>query len=193
MVQIDVPIAFGVGSLFADAANRQIASGRAEYYFRAFAANNIFQCFFFSWIPVYFLANYFGWETTHMWWHEDSVSAYPYYLPIFLVVFFAAANLGFLLGAALVRRGSLWGNRAVYLGVLVYSATWIFAQLGHTAKLGTYREWMAGAAPWFYQDRTFLLMLIFTLVAWAVPMAIMGLRLWNEGKHLDVMQKAAGQ
>ena len=193
MVQIDVPIALGVGSLFADAANRQIASGRAEYYFRAFAANNIFQSFFFSWIPVYFLMNYFGWETTHMWWHEDSVTAYPYYLPIFLVVFFAAANFGFLLGAALVRRGRLWTNRAVYLGILVYSGIWIFAQLGHTARLGTYREWMAHQAPWFYQDRTFLLMLIFTLVVWAVPLAVMALRLWNEGKHVDVIRQAAGR
>ena len=42
MVQIDVPVAFGIGSFFADAANRQLASGRAEYYYRTFAANNIF-------------------------------------------------------------------------------------------------------------------------------------------------------
>ena len=36
-----------------------------------------------------------------MWWHEDSAAAYPYFVPILIVVFFAAANGGFLLG--------LWG------------------------------------------------------------------------------------
>src|SRR5689334_4685563 len=137
MVQIDVPIAFGVGSLFADAAHRQLAGGRAEYHFRASLKNNLFQAFCFSWVPVYFLANYFGWETTHMWWHEDSVSAYPYYLPIFLIVFFAAGNAGFYLGANVVRKGRLWTNRAIYLGILLYSALWIFAQFNRTARLGT--------------------------------------------------------
>ena len=105
MVQIDVPIAWGIGSLFADAASTQLASGRAEYHYRALLKNNIYQIFFFSWIPVYFVLNYFGWETTHMWWHADSAAAYPYFVPILMVVFFAAANGGFLLGSWLVRRG----------------------------------------------------------------------------------------
>ena len=127
MVQIDVPVAFGIGSFFADAANRQLASGRAEYYYRTFAANNIFQIFFFSWIPVYFIANYFGWETTHMWWTADSAAAYPLFIPIFMVLFFGMANLGFLLGAWLVRKGRLGINRAVYLAVLIYAGLWVFA------------------------------------------------------------------
>jgi hypothetical protein len=195
MVQIDVPIAFGVGSFFADAAHRQISSGRAEYYFRAFSANNLFQSFFFSWIPVYFLLNYFGWETTHMWWREDSVTSYPYYIPIFMVVFFAAANLGFLLGSRLVRRHRLWTNRAVYLGILVYSGIWIFAQWPRTFHLGTWREWHADPAstPWFYQDSTFLGMLIFTVIVWAGGIAIFGRLLWNDGRHLDVIRHAAGR
>jgi hypothetical protein len=185
MVQIDVPIAMGIGSLFADAAHRQLQTGRAEYYFRTFAANNVFQAFFFSWIPVYFLMNYFGWETTHMWWHADSINAYPYYLPIFLVVFFGAANLGFILGNRLVRAGRLWANRAVYLGILAYSGIWIFSQVNRTFKLGTYNEWVAGNAPWFYEDRTFLIMLIVTLVVWGAGLAIFALRLMAEGRHLD--------
>ncbi|HEY1336851.1 MAG TPA: hypothetical protein VGF59_05045 [Bryobacteraceae bacterium] len=194
MVQIDVPVAFGIGSLFADAASRQISSGRAEYYFRAFSANNIFQSFFFSWIPVYFLLNYFGWETTHMWWEADSVASYPYYIPIFIVVFFAAANLGFLLGSSLVRRGRVGANRAVYLGILAYSAVWILAQWPSTFRLGTWREWHAdpASAPWFYQDGTFLLMLILTLAVWGAGLAIFVWRLWNEGRHLDVVNRAAG-
>jgi hypothetical protein len=191
MVQIDVPVAFGIGSLFADAANRQLGLGRAEYYYRAFSRNNLFQIFFFSWIPVYFLLNYFGWETTHMWWRADSVTVYPYYLPVFLAVFFAAANLGFVLGARLVSRGRLWTNRALYLGILVYAAAWIFGQLNRSARLGTFRDWQAGAAPWFYQDRTFLSMLVFTLVVWGIALAAFAIQLRQEGKHLDVVRVAA--
>jgi len=74
MVQIDVPVAFAVGSLLADAARRQIEAGRKDLYYRALVKNNMFQIFFFSWIPVYFIANYFGWETTYLWWHAESVS-----------------------------------------------------------------------------------------------------------------------
>ena len=85
MVQIDVPVAFGIGSLFADAAYRQLQTGQALPFYRTLVINNIYQIFFFSWIPVYFMLNYFGWETTHMWWHADSVTAYPFFTPIFIV------------------------------------------------------------------------------------------------------------
>jgi hypothetical protein len=190
MVQIDVPIALGIGSLFADAAHRQLQTGRAEYYFRAFAANNIFQIFFFSWIPVYFLMNYFGWETTHMWWHADSINAYPYYMPVFVVVFFAAANLGFIVGHRLVRAGKLWANRAIYLGIIAFSGIWIFSQVNRTFKLGTYSDWVAGTAPWFYEDRTFLFMLVFTLVVWGGALVVFVMRLWAEGRHLDARAMA---
>lgn len=185
MVQIDVPVAFGIGSLFADAARRQLATGRPEYYYRTFCKNNIYQMFFFSWIPVYFIMNYFGWETTHMWWHADSVAAYPYFVPIFLVVFFLAANGGFILGNYLVKSGRVVANRIVWLAILVFSAIWILAQTNSTMKLGTYREWEAGMAPWFWEDRTFVFMLIFTLVVWGVALFVFFRKLSNEGRHLD--------
>lgn len=192
MVQVDVPIAFGVGSLFAEAARRQLLWGRAEYYYRAALKNNLYQAFFFSWIPVYFLANYFGWETTHMWWHADSVAAYPFYLPVFLLVFFGAANLGFILGARLVVAHRPWANRALYLGTLAYSGVWIFAQYQRTFKLGSYREWAEGRAPWFWEDLTFVAMLAFTLVVWGVALVAFCLSLYNEGKHLDRQHPAGG-
>src|SRR5205823_1253879 len=122
------------------------------------------------------------------------VSAYPYYLPIFLVVFFGAAILGFLLGASLVRKGRLGTNRVVYLGIVAYAGIWIFAQLNRTAKLGTWKQWHDNpdSTPWFYQDQTFLIALIGTIVVWAGGMAVLALRLWNEGKHIDPIAKAAG-
>ncbi len=200
MVQIDVPIAFGIGSLLADAARTQLQVGRAEYHYRALAINNIYQAFFFSWIPVYFLLNYFGWETSHMWWHEDSVTAYPYYVPIFIVFFFLTANGGFLLGSRLVRNDRLGANRAIYLGILIYSGIWIFAQPGRTFRLGTYAAWQADGGPkyWWdaglrntqnthlsWQDNTFLFMLIFTVVVWGIPLFVFYRRLRKEGMHLD--------
>jgi hypothetical protein len=185
LVQIDVPVAFAIGSIFADAAHKQLRTGGPEYFYHTFSCNNIFQIFFFSWIPVYFLLNYFGWETTHMWWYEDSVTAYPYYVPIFMIVFFLAANLGFLLGHWLVKKGLLWTNRIVYIIIFIYSGVWIFGQTDSTFRLGTYNQWVAGNAPWFYEDRTFLVMLIFTLIVWGLPLVGFVFKLQREGKHLD--------
>jgi hypothetical protein len=192
MVQIDVPIAFGIGSLFADAAHKQLQTGQSRYFYKALALNNIFQIFFFSWIPVYFVLNYFGWETTHMWWHADSAASYPYYVPMLMVVFFAAANGGFLLGNALVRQNRIAANRAVYLGILAYSGIWIFAQTGSTFKLGTYTQWKDGQAPWFYEDSTFVAMLVFTLVVWGAGLAYFALRLRKEDGQVVVPADAAG-
>ena len=161
-----MPVAFGIGTLFADAAYRQLQTGQPLAFYRTLVLNNIYQIFFFSWIPVYFMLNYFGWETTHMWWHADSVTAYPFYTPTFIVVFFAAANGGFLLGNRLVKQGRLGTNRAVYLGILIYSAVWILAQTNSTFRLGTYAEWIRGEAASVCQNPTFLGMLIFTLLVW---------------------------
>lgn len=186
MVQIDVPIAFAAGSIFADAARNQLRFGRAEHHYRAMLKNNLFQIFFFSWIPVYFLLNYFGWETTHMWWHAPSVTDYPLYIPIFLLVFFASANAGFLLGRSLVRRGRTVANRIVYLSILAYSAIWIFAQTNRTFYLGTYDEWSKGTARIFYEDPVFVRMLALTLVVFAVGLAGFWISLRREGRHLDI-------
>lgn len=198
MVQIDVPVAFAIGSFFADGASKQLRFGRPEYYYRAMLKNNIYQIFFFSWIPVYFLMNYFGWETTHMWWQADSVESYPYFLPIFVLVFFGAANAGFLLGSWLVSTGQSPGevrrrimiNRAVYLGIALYSLIWVFSQTDRTFRLGNHAQFEQGTAPLFYQDPTFLRMFILTMVVWVVGLAIFFLSLWQEGKHLDYLETA---
>jgi hypothetical protein len=132
--------------------------------------------------------NYFGWETTHMWWTADSIAAYPYYVPIFMLVFFAAANTGFLLGKRLVTRGHLVWNRVVYLGIVVYAGIWIFAQTPRTFRLGNHTQFKQGTSPLFYQDCTFVAMLVFSLVVWVVGLAVFSLGLWREGKHLDYLE-----
>lgn len=184
MVQIDVPVAFALGNLFADIAKKQLQTEEPRYYYKTFYKYLIYQIFFFSWIPVYFMVNYFGWETTHMWWTKDSVTDYPFFVPIFMIVFFLAAVSGFKLGTCLVRKARIWLNRLVYLGLGVFSGIWIFAQTGSTFKLGTYEQWKEGTAPWFYQDKTFLFMLIFTVLVWAIAMAIFLCKLSREGKRI---------
>ena len=74
----------------------------------------------------------------------------------------------------------------IYLGILAYSAIWVFGQLDRTPRLGTYEDFVAGRAPWFYTDSTFVFMLVFTLVVWAVGMVVFVLQLRAEGKHLDI-------
>jgi hypothetical protein len=185
MVQIDVPVAFGIGSLFADAANKQLQTGRREYFYQAWADNNVYQGIFFAWIPLYFLMNDFGWETTYMFWIKGSISAYPLYIPLFTIIFFLAANGGFLLGNSLVRAGKIWPNRIVYLAILAYSGLWILLQPSRTLHVGTYEEWAEGKAVWFFQDRIFLLALIVTIAIWAVPLFLYCRHLIDEGNHLD--------
>ena len=184
MVQIDVPAAFGVGCVFADAARRQLQSGAPALFHDAWVKQSVFQTFFFVWIPIYFIANYFGWETTHMWWHEGAVWAYPYYLPVFVLVFFMAANAGFLLGVYLVRSERVKVVRGIYFGILFASAAWILGQWGRSARLGSYDEWKAGEAVWFYQDDTFLFMLIFVMLVWMTGLGMFYYWLYKAGKAL---------
>ena len=103
-----------------------------------------------------------------------------------------AANGGFLLGNALVRQNRLVANRAVYLGILAYSGVWIFAQYNSTFKLGTYTQWKDGTAPWFWEDSTYLAMLVFTLVVWAGGLAYFALRMRKEDGEVVVPATAAG-
>ncbi len=184
MVQIDVPVAFAIGNVFADAAYKQLQTKQPKYYYKTFLKSILYQIFFFSWIPVYFLLNNFGWETTHMWWHGDSVAEYPFYVPIFMVIFFLAACGGFMLGNSLVVAGHIILNRLIYIGTVVYSLIWIFSQPGSTFRLGSYAQWKAGNAPWFFQDGRFLFMLIFTLIIWAAALLFCYFSLRMEGNSL---------
>lgn len=191
MVQIDIPIAFALGQIFADAAQRQLLTGRPEYYLRALLKNNLFQIFFFSWIPVYFLVNYFGWETTHMWWHKGSITDYPLFLPIFLIVFFFAANSGFWFSAILIRKGKHALVRKIYVSIFIFSFAWAFGFWNRTTYLGSFDEWARGTAKRIWNTsggEPFLLVLFFALVTWFISLVlfIKGIRL--EGKRLDIKE-----
>ena len=187
MVQVDIPIAFGVSCFFTDMARRQLQQGGPIYYYHTLSQTVIFQAFFFSWIPLYFLMNFFGWETTHMWWHADDITAYPFFIPMFVILFWLSAFLGFYVGSRLVVEGQLWANRIIYLGILLFTLIWIFAQPGNTMRLGTYTEWKAGLAPWFYESGTFLFMFILVMIIWIAGIVWFAIRLWRIGNHLDIL------
>jgi len=192
MVQIDIPAAFGASCFLADMANRQLRLGRAEYYFHTFACTAVFQAFCFSWIPLYFLVNFFGWETTHMWWHADSVTAYPFFIPVFVLIFWLAAGLGFLTGTRLARKGRIWTNRGIWMGLGLYCLLWIFVQPDRSMRLGTYAEWEAGAAPWFYENTTFLTMFIISMVVWLAGIVYFATVLRGYGRHLAPTSEQIG-
>ena len=184
MIQIDVPIAFAVGCMFADAASHQLQTSPKESFSKTMLKSNVFQIFFFSWIPVYFILNFFGWETTFMWWTDDAVTSYAFFIPVFMIIFFLAANAGFLLGNWLVTHGRLLANRILYGIIMLYSAIWIFAQTGRTFRVGTHSRWENGEAQWFYEDTTFLTMLIVSLAIFGVALALFLLNLVRQGKRM---------
>ena len=147
MVQIDVPIALALGAVAADAAREGLTAGRPLVYWRTMSRSLLFFVFAVSWLPLYLLVMHFGFETSHMWWHRPTLADYPFFVPVFMTIFFGANVAGFVLGAHLVRRGRLGLNRAIMLAVAVFATGWIFARPHRTLVLGSYEEWAAGAAP----------------------------------------------
>src|SRR5512141_1809243 len=165
MVQIDIPVAFALGSLHADAARAQLATGSSGSLWRTLARNLLFFGVFASWLPVHLLVRHFGFETSHMWWHEDAVTAYPLFIPVFMTLYFLTNVAGFAAGVALVRAGRIGLNRLVIAACWVFATGWVLLQKDRTLVLGTYREWLAGAAPPMSSDPgTVQLLVVFGVV-----------------------------
>lgn len=186
MVQIDIPIVFGLGCLFADAARNGLQSpeprARKEAFYRGLSANLIFLTLFVSWLPVYLLVFNFGFETSHMWWHRDSIADYPFFLPIFLVVFFLVNLAGYRLGARWVQGGKVLLNRAVAAAMVVFSLAWVFGQSHRTLVLGTYAEWAAGDGRPLSSDPRLLPLLGFSAVLFHVAVILMYRWVWKAEK-----------
>jgi hypothetical protein len=157
MIQVDLPVAFGSGTLLASALERH-ASDRAWPYFyqRGLAMSLIFQALCVLWLPVYLLIKYFGFQTSHMFWHGDSLTDYPALLPTFLILYFATSVAGFHVGAQLVRRGRAMLARGIFAAAFTYFALWMAFQPSRTMSLGTFQEWQAGTAPSIWTDTWFL-------------------------------------
>ncbi len=153
MVQIDVPLAFGVGSVFAAAAQKGLRSPQAPYfYWRALGTNLLVQILLFIWFSLYFLVAQFGLQTSHMWFEADTILATPWLMPTFFLTYFAANLCGFQLGVWLVRHGRarlVWFVLAV---CVLFSVAWVALQPYRTLGMGTYREWQAGELRWLWTE-----------------------------------------
>lgn len=155
MVQIDVPLAFGIGGAFAGAAREQLQRREPAEDTRVQLHANLYFVFVFSWPPIYLLERWFGWQTAHLWWHGDSASAHPWLIPGFIVGAAAALNAGFLAGRSLVRAGLVGTCRLMSATAVVGSFAWMAAMGDRVTRLGTYREWQAGIAPATASDPAF--------------------------------------
>lgn len=180
MVQIDIPGAFALGSFLADAAHKKLQSGDPAQLYRAAFKNNLFQVLFFLWIPLYFIMNFFGWETTYRWWTSDSVAAYPSFIPVFTVVFLAAGNVGFFLGARLIRGGMVWVNRFIYIAIAIYSTIWVFGQTDRTFQVGTHSEWAAHKSVIFYDNKDFLTAFLIVMAVWTIGVIVFFINMRSE-------------
>jgi hypothetical protein len=181
MVQIDIPVAFALGGLHADAARTQLATGAPAPFIRTLARDLLFFGVFASWLPIQLLVRHFGFETSHMWWHEDSVLAYPLFIPVFMVLYLATNVAGFGAGVALVRAGRVTLNRLVVAACLLFATAWVFVQSDRTLVLGTYREWKAGTAPPMSSDPGLVRLLVIFGVVFTVALVLWYRRIRREG------------
>lgn len=178
MVQVDYPFTFGVGSLFAAAVERGLRSGKSAYcYQRALSANLIVQTVLVIWLPLYLLVSHFGFQTSHMWWHGDSLAEYPWLLPLFITGYFVMNVAGFHVGTVLVKRGQTRVAWGIFLASFAFFFGWMAVQPSRTLKLGTYREWQAGHAVWIWTDPGLVALLagdfvFFVAVLWRVYRAL---------------------
>ena len=157
MLQVDLPVAFGSGTLLAAALERRAGARSWPYlYQKGLARNLIFQTLCALWLPVYLLINYFGFQTSHMFWERDSLIDYPTLLPLFLILYFTTNIAGFMTGAWLVVQGRARVARLIFVAAFTYFALWIASQPYRTLSLGTFGEWRAGTAPWIWTDRWFM-------------------------------------
>jgi hypothetical protein len=139
MVQIDVPMAACSTLMLVDAAHRQLQlknDPEQRYFYKTLAKVNLFTAFFFVWIPVYFVIDYFPWETTYLY-NYQAMSEFmrAAFVPLLILAVFAVANMAFWLGWRWVRNGYLRRVRILYALLWLYAATWIVAFFPRTATV----------------------------------------------------------
>lgn len=173
MVQVDIPFAFGVGALMAAAVEKGLRSERRRYfYLRALSANLLLQAIFVIWLPLYLLVTHFGFQTSHMWWHGDTLTDHPILLPAFMVLYFLSCVGGFHTGVWLVVRGRAGVAKGIFLASCLFFAGWMAVQPYRTMTLGTYQEWTEGRAIWMWNDLRFMTLLGVAFVAFVVALRL---------------------
>ena len=185
MIQVDIPMAFGVGSLMAHAAQKQLLTRKPDLEMQALAKVMIFHVIAFMWPPVYLLVYYFGFETSHMWWHQDSVLAYPWLFPAFFLVLFVANYFGFKLGGRFVRSGNAKRALMVFGAAVLFTTLWIVLQPDRTMTLGTYRDWQNGTAPAASSDTGFMIFVTIIIVGYTAGVWLVCRSLKRDGEQVQ--------
>ena len=194
MVQIDIPVAFGTGGVFAAAVQQGLRSEQAPYfYLRGLAANLLFQILLVVWLPVYLLIAHFGFQTSHMWWTGSSITEYPWLLPLFLAAYFVANVAGFHVGARLVQRGRARTVWLIFAGGFAFFGAWMALQPYRTLTLGTHAEWQAGTARWIWTDMGFVSLLTGDMIFFFIMLALVYRALQREASVSRRGPARAGQ
>ena len=192
MVQIDIPVAFGTAGVFAAAVEQGLRSERRGYFYqRALAASLIFQLLLVVWLPVYLLIAHFGFQTSHMWWTGDSITEYPWLLPVFLAAYFLACIGGFHVGARLVQQGRRKVVWMLFAGGFAFFGAWMAFQPYRTLTFGSYSDWRAQTAPWIWTDVGFVSLLTGAMVVFFVALRIVYKALQREASQ-GGRQRGAG-
>jgi hypothetical protein len=172
MIQIDLPMAAGMGSFFAAAASRQLKGGSRLQYYRILTINLLFQIMFILWLPIYLFVAAFGWETSHMWFHKDSLADYPALLPLFVLAYVVLNVAGYHYGTVLVRRGQTRKAWMIFYAACAFFVGWIALQPHRTLRLGTYQEWLAGGTPYVWQDKSLFAVVMFGAISFNIALVV---------------------
>jgi hypothetical protein len=184
MIQIDLPVAVGVGSLMAHAAQQQIVSRKPGALKSVLTKVIGFHCIAFAWPPMYLLIYYFGFETSHMWWHHDTMWSYPWLPPSFFVALIAANIGGFFLGVRFVRAGHPGRALALFFATVAFATGFVLSMPDRTMTLGTYKDWAAGTAPPASSDPTFMTFVTVVMVGYTAGAWLVCRWLKREGAYL---------
>ena len=190
MVQIDIPVAFGTASLFAAAVEQGLRSERCSYFYqRALAASLIFQLLLVVWLPVYLLIAHFGFQTSHMWWTGDSITDYPWLLPVFLTgVLRGDASPAFTSARCWCGRDGPARSWLLFVGGFAFFGAWMAFQPYRTLTLGTYAEWEAKTARWIWTDPGFVALLTGAMVVFFVALRFVYRALQREAAALATVR-----
>ena len=185
MIQIDLPMAVGMGSFFAAAASRQLQTKSRLQYYRILTINLLFQVLFILWLPIYLFITAFGWETSHMWFHKDSLADYPALLPLFVLAYIFLNVAGYHYGTTLVRRGKTGSAWMIFFAACAFFTGWIAFQPDRTLRLGTYQEWLAGGTPYVWQDTTLFSVVTFGAITFNIALVVVYRFLKNDARSME--------
>lgn len=168
MIQVDVPLAVGLGATLALAARRRLRTTESFLNTDLLCAVLFFS---FCMVPstLFFLVRWPAWDTLYVWEREDI----PVWLPsLFVFAQVAGGLLGFIAAHHWIRRGRV--QRAVALAVL--GAGGAVGAMGvlwnRTLHAGTVASFQAGAPLNLFETDLYWHLLVFIPLGIFIPLAL---------------------